>query len=433
MALIPDRSKIDMMGIDRNTIEISATHHVIRCRRGVTITFVLLIVALAGGFSDLRGDSIYSLLGIGETIEGSDARFRGMGDIGTGVQDGQNLSFHNPAVLSNLEQARISLLVLPTRTHAKGNNGEQVTRSVKFPFIRTAFTLPWKGVLSAGLFTRQNFNFQARIDRYSLTPDISYTESWNGEGSLNDASFVYAQQLGSLLSLGVEYRYCFGSSKEEWIIDFDDEDYRDTRDRLTTEYRGAGYSVGVCSNLPGNVTVGASYTSGIDSSAEEKRENLDSGYRDYRNVDIYIPYSVNLGISFRPWRRLLVGADFRKNFWSETTSDGDTVPGFIDSEKYAFGGELYLGGKEGDFFFFQFPLRFGASWRTFPVLDSGNNKVHEIMGSLGTGYVLPQKKGTIDRAIQFNQRGRLSDNPIREEEWNIVIGFTSLEIWSRKI
>ena len=389
----------------------------------------VLIVALEGGFSDLKGDSIYSLLGIGETIEGSDARFRGMGDIGTGVQAGQNLSFHNPAVLSTLEQARISLLVMPNRSLAKGNRGEQVTSSVKFPFIRAAFPFPWKGVLSAGLLTRQNYHFQARIDQYALTPDVSYTESWNGEGSLNDASIAYAQQFGSFFSLGLEYRYCFGSSKEEWIIDFDDEKYRDTRDQLPTEYRGAGYSIGFCTNLPAKVTVGVSYTSGIDSSAKQKRGNLDSDFSDYREVDLYIPHCLNFGISVQPWRRLLLGADFRKSFWSEMTSH----PGFIDSEKYAFGGEIHLGGTEDDFFYSQFPLRFGTSWRTFPVLDSGNNKVHEIMGSLGTGYTLPKGKGTIDLAIQFTQRGHLSNNPIQEEEWTVVLGFTSLEIWSRNI
>jgi long-subunit fatty acid transport protein len=397
------------------------------------ISIALLVIAIGGDRSGLKGDSIYSLLGIGESIEGADVRFRGMGDTGTAVMKGINLSYYNPAVLSNLEKGRISLIILPKRILARGNTGEQLTKAVKFPFLRLAFPLPWNGVISGGFFTGQDLNYNVKVAEYFLTPDISFTESWTGEGSINDVNITYAQKLGNRLSLGLGFRYRFGSSTEEWMIDFDADDYRDTYDRIVTEYRGAGYTAGFCSNLPGNLTVGASYISGVKSSANETVENPYSTYRKTEEIDIFLPHAVHIGMSYNPWNRLLIGVDFRRNFWSEFTCRDQHKSEFIDSDRYSFGTELFLGPDDRNFFYTQFPLRLGLSWGNFPILDSDSHRIREIMGSAGTGYTLPRGRGTIDIAVQFIQRGHLSKNPIQEEEWSLSLGFSSSELWSRKI
>ena len=115
----------------------------------------VLIIGSAGAAS---AESIFSSLGLGESLLPATARGRGMGGTGISVADTVSSSFLNPATASLLHRVTLSAVYTPEVRYPAGPRGTSRNWSSRISALALVFPLPRGVALSLGLMVRGNMN-----------------------------------------------------------------------------------------------------------------------------------------------------------------------------------------------------------------------------------------------------------------------------------
>lgn len=171
--------------------------------------------------------SIFSCRELGEPVFSSDARTRSMGGL---------YHFYLPKSLT----IELSILQEIINTNGKAKNFD-----FRLPNFRYILPLPKNIIIDGSISELLNLNFDIQSDWKKLGQD-SLQYRIKGRGSVSLAK-VCVGWWSKFFSSEVGYSYIFGSSSEEWIIDFGS--ITDRYDTLILNFSGNGWTFSSNVNL----------------------------------------------------------------------------------------------------------------------------------------------------------------------------------------
>ena len=371
-----------------------------------TILFLLLIPA---ALVAQNGGSVLSRFGVGELDNLSTARQRAMGNSGSAITSGFDVHATNPAAWSFVNGLRL-----------QGNTSYEYESSSKdaalsygsFTFKSLQFVLPleenWRSRLVAGIHSLSTIGYE--VSAKGSTDGRTFNAGYAGEGGLAFASVGTGLQPLPSLSIGLAMRWYFGSIDQRMSVDFDDANYFDAEQRLSSSHSGGGYLFGAAYTGIGGLTISASAATAAELDVSRdlhvQYSTHDSTIRGADGIqDIPVRYQGGFSYEINP--RLLVAADVAVQDWTGARVFGTTQSELTSSYRIGAGAEWKLAGDGGQGMLRSTLLRFGFTHQRLPVLLDGVVQT-ETLGTLGLGIpVFGESRA--DMALEAGLRGVESD------------------------
>ena len=404
-------------------------------RRALAGAAAALVLAAAPilGPDIARADSIFSALGLGETVTPSDMRGRGMGNVTVGVDDPWNLGRANPAVMAKTRAFVFHGELLREALTIEGDSGDRATpHSTNLPTVRLAVRVPKFAVVGLGLseYTSVSYAF----NETEGTGDDAVIRTLSGKNGLNAVTLTLARQFGSDFSAGLDLDFIVGSYSDVWQTDFVDPDAFDTSDTLdVTHSLGPVLRLGALGSPLPRLDLGAAITFGRE--LEIRPEIRHGEVDELPHSDLSLPFSLAVGASGSISPRWTAAADLVYTHWSSTDLTTGTDP-FLN-RTYAptlnvtelGAGVEYVHDPTGQspHFWERMPFRAGFAWEPWHLLDEHGEKIHDHFVTAGTGLALPGEIGMIQVAAQYGWRGEIAKNEAEEKIFRLGVSFTARE------
>ena len=388
--------------------------------------FVLLLLVLT--FFDLKylnGDSIFAINRVGIPVLATDVRSRAMGGVSLAL-GGENFSALNPALGLNFERSAALLAVVPEYRWTKDQVQSSSNRATMFPLFRFVFPITGGFAFSAGyrLFTDVNYsiNIPFLFAGETLTQDIV------SEGSIFIAQLAVGKLLFKKIKLGIGVDFYRGTSTETTRVDFSSIlPFVDTNDEFSFQYSGTGVTVGVIFPVYDKLDVGLVYRKGPEADVNEEID-LSSGVDTTFTFSASLPSNYGVGVSYSPWEKLTLAAEFQHTTWGDLEFDGERLDNYRDQKEFGFGVEWTRSRDPLDSVFKRIPLRFGYRRTELPVEFNGNS-VMEQVGTLGFGFAFGRGRGKLNVSFEFGRRGSLEKNNLQEKFFNLGFSVSIGEKW----
>ncbi|WP_295770439.1 hypothetical protein [uncultured Mucilaginibacter sp.] len=428
-------------------------------------TFLFTTVALgAMAQSTATTSSPYSQFGLGDINTGLLPQTRAMGGISTAINkiNGYNtINLQNPASYGSINLTTIDIGVLGSFSTLKQNDvSSQRNGNFRLSHFNFAAPVSKRSALSFGLvpYSELGYNYRQSIPNFGTgspadTSAVNYI--YSGDGGLSKAYAGYGFGIGRHISFGGNVSYIFGnlrkfrsteipsignnlnsrSERSNSIggVNFDygtqvNFDFGDERE----QHLVFGYSGSASSTLNSKVT---NIVSQYKTSAEgDESAALDTLSNQVLNDGkIKLPLMHHFGISFQKDGKFLIGADYSIGNWSKLSIPNSSEV-LRNSQTLNVGGQFTPNGNALHNYFALIDYRLGFRYdKTY--INVANTNINQYAGTFGLGLPLAPNGGTfykINIAAEYGQRGTLTNNLIKENFFNIHIGFTLNDIWFRK-
>lgn len=387
------------------------------------------LVALALGSPDRAlGESIFSSLGLGESLLPGTARARAMGGTGISVFDSVSSSFLNPATASLLHRVTLSVVYAPEVRFPKGPEGTSRNRSSRFAGLKVIFPLPRRAALSLGLLPLGNMNSEANWEGQSAS--APYLGRYEREGGLSSVpihvSFAIRDRI--FLAGGVELTQV--SSREIWSKTFASRDYQDSEDVLEGEFSGTRVSGGMLVVLSRKASVGFVASQGRD--LDGTLTTLPVYGKEFESkTSLHLPGSYGVGLCYHPKPGWSVALEGWRTRWGDLRIGSDSPLPDRASNRISVGIER-APTRRAVSWLARLPFRMGY-WREPQAFDRplGEEVVAQMI-TVGTGLPLRGEAAWLDLAVEVGRIGSISSNDAEERIVRFSLTFTGAERWHRK-
>ncbi|MCK4547854.1 MAG: hypothetical protein KAW17_10485 [Candidatus Eisenbacteria sp.] len=392
------------------------------------LRIVVISVLVLGSTAAVSGESVFSSLGLGESLSPTTSRGVAMGRAGFTLVDTTSGSFLNPAINSLLRRVTLSVVIAPEVRFPDGVEGASRNWETSLSALKVIFPFPRHIALSVGLLVWR---------------DVSSEASWAGRNSSADYVGEYTRE-GGVFSLPVhvsamltEHVLIAGgmdlvqvSSRETWTKNFPASEYQDSRDNLESGFSGAQPSGAVLIMWPGRATLGFVAGGGRDLDGTLTTRPV-FGKEFESKATLRFPTRYGAGFSFHPhpgWTLLMEG---RQTRWKNFRIAGESPLPDRTSNRISVGVERVSTRKAGTWMS-RIPLRLGY-WREPQPLEwpAGEQVVAEML-TFGIGFPLSGESASIDLALEIGRLGTMSTNGAEERIVRLSVGFTASERWHRK-
>ncbi len=392
----------------------------------------------------------YSFYGLGNVDYTGTNEYKAMG--GTSVYtDSIHINLNNPASFAKLKFTTLSIGATAHYYRFESQNSKDEAKRQSFNYFTLGFPISQRAGVVFGLLPYTNVGY--KILGQEITDPLGRvtTNSHTGDGGINRVFVGYGIEVTDNLSIGVDAGYHFGKTDNRtftWMKDIGDGTplITQTLDHKNLDYKGFTY------------TVSAQYETKI------KQYDFQSNitYAPQTNwtvtnltklaiYDIYSPsYPVKENVivdessNFINPQNLSVGAGFGKKFkWfiagqfnyiensklahSWNTTD---ISRYEDTKRYSIGG-FYIP-KHNSFTSYLDRVVYRAGFRyenTGLVLK--DQSINDYAVSIGFG--LPLRGLTnINVGFEYGQRGTSSHDLLKENYFNMSIGFSLNDIWFKR-
>lgn len=413
------------------------------------ITILILFVSLMS-FGQRTTNSPYSYYGIGELNFAGNAEERFMGRLGVHA-DSIRLNMQNPASLAKLQYTAFTAGFSLKSNQITSKSGTEKTQSSAVDYVALGFPIYKNLGLSFGLLPYSSVGY--KFSSLSTGNSPKKYNRFEGSGGVNQLFTSLGYTLYKGLSVGASAKIFFGNTQmttyelKENVELFTSENNQST-------LRGAALSLGLYYEKPvtKHLEVNASlvYTPQTKLNSNNTRSISTGNFasngsvviRDNINIDlnalnlsstkITLPSQLELGLGLGQKRKWFAGIEY-----THISSEKFSNP-LITSNKvtYENGYQVAIGG-----FFIPQYNSFSSYWKRV-VYRAGvhyektgillNNESITDFG-ISFGASLPVK-GFSNATIGFEtgKRGTLSQNLVKENYFNLRIGFTLNDKWFQK-
>jgi hypothetical protein len=428
---------------------------------------ILILVGLATGVSAQNlTRSPYSAFGVGDLQFNGFAQQQSLGRITQGYRSFDDYSIANPASYSalRLTSYQAGLHAIDATFTSNTQSQHSTTMSVGY----FSLGMPIKNTGNGGLgvvFGLQPYS-AIGYSSFSNTVDSStgfYQNVQQGSGGLNRFYLGSGWRLSKKISMGVNVSYMFGqlitTDKVYFNTDSSYLDYAEDRTRFAGGFNfdfGVQYhdSIGAKENnnkigfvLGANYEVGGNINSSqqlyartvFRSSAVDFRRDT-VAFSDGEQGTIVLPDAIRVGISFgngAKKRRWFVAGEYFTQNWANYTSFGNKEQlSNLQSASLGFSYIPQLAEYETDvsrkyynFITYKFGVRYSNT-----RLNINNNQLTEYGINFGLTFpVKPFKRiSYLHLGAEYNSRGSVNNNLIREDYYRFVLGFTLVDKWFRR-
>jgi len=398
-------------------------------------------------FSQIRIASPYSRFGIGDISNNNNAWNMSLGQLGIALRSPYHVNFINPASYSAFDSLSF--------VFEGGFNGKFVTlrsdlqsasrnyASLGYLLFGMPVTKWWKTSLGLVPFSDVGYNV-ADYKEYPNSGTIA--RLYTGSGGINRLYWGNAFRLFKNFSIGVNVSYLFGSMAREALVLFPDsvnamnfkEAFYVTMSDLHYNF-GAQYKVKLKDDL--SLNLGAVYSPTLSmasktdilattflvttSGGESPRDTIfkTAGYKGR----IIIPMMIGGGFAFDKPDKWSAGIDYKWQNWQafKAFGQGDSL---VNSWQINAGGEIIPGVDNYTNYLARVHYRLGFMYgRTY--LHLRGQDLNEYAITFGLGFPLRGMRTMVNIGAQYGVRGTTANSLIRENFFNVVIGFSIYERW----
>lgn len=383
--------------------------------------------------------SPYSRYGYGKLADNSIGMSRGMGGIGYGLRNSQQINVMNPASYAAMDSLTflfdIGANIQNSKFSEGGNRGSNFNGGLDYVVLQFPVT-EWMAI-SAGLIP---FTFVGYDYGQNVNDTILYH---SGTGGLSEAYIGMGANVYKGLSVGVNFNYLFGNityADEVYMPNsYYAQDSRFDQEMRVKDYRllfGAQYTYQL--NKKESLTVGATfspkktllghittqkavYTSGSTSDAEIdtiSRVGIKNAYE--------LPNSFGVGIAYTRDRNLSVGLDVTYQNWADVKFDNRT-DSLSNRFKIAVGGE-WIPDIYSRKYWNKIRYRAGAFYnRSYEKVQE--SKLNEYGVSCGLGFPLRNDKSIVNVALEYVRQEPTVKYFVKEDYFRISFSLSFNEMW----
>jgi long-chain fatty acid transport protein len=252
-------------------------------------------------------------------------RSLGMGHTGVGFRLGAASGFYNPGALSfsgteviiglNLVAANIGYREIEPGIYMASNNNGLGT--------------PFHGY--AAIRPGENSKFVFGLAAYTpFGSSVSYEDDWKLQAALREISLrsifyqgTVSYQLTERLGIGVGYVFGTGEFALRRAVPIQDQDGSYGEANLSGGGIGHGFNVGIYYEVADNISIGASYRSGVNIALDEGIAQFDvspaltNAFPETNfQSGLALPGVFNVGIAFKASEKLMIAAEVNYVGWS---------------------------------------------------------------------------------------------------------------------
>jgi len=400
-----------------------------------------LIVALMLLFLPLvltaqNTNSPYSRYGYGIQEYPALGKSRAMGGISLGIRDNGMINPANPASFSAVDTMTFlfDFGVSASYSTFKENDVRQSNPNGSIDYVAMKIPLKKYWGVAAGLipFSKVGYSYSETSD---LTDDISQTNSYVGTGGLNTVFLGTSVSLWKALSLGVNYKYTFGTiTQASSLVLTDESSSTDPNTKSSYEYWylnassldfGLQYEQKI--DKKNKFVLGAMFSENTPFNNEVYLTDVTTDtITDTHKSGFELPRTLGAGVSWTYDNRLTMGVDYYTQEWSKSLLNGskDTLS---NSSRFSFGAE-YLPSLMTNHYFEAVKYRFGMYYsNTYNKFPDGELK--NIGVTLGVGLPLPKQRSTLNLSFEAGRYIVPTSQYIHENYYKISLDVTFNETW----
>lgn len=404
-------------------------------------------------------NSPYSQFGFGELTGESSGFNRGMGGVGIGFSEGNQVNYLNPASYSKLDSltflfdAGLSLQL----TNFEENGKRLNANNANFDYAVAGFRAAKHVGVSFGLipFTQIGYNYSTVNRLGSQQQGMQYSNTYVGNGGLRKVYVGVGWEPLRNLSLGVNAAYMWGDYSHSLINGYSDTYVNAITKTLSAEVRtydvnfGLQYTASLTKK--DKLTLGLTYGLGHEISTDPECSivsiNAQTQVADTThysiNKGLRLPHTFGAGLYWSHNNRWKIGFDYTLQKWADVKFPEFHTSGeqssftlsndyFSNRHKFVLGGE-YCKNSLSRNFFGRLRYRAGVSYAT-PYVNIGQNDGPKEL-SVSAGFGIPIVNSYNNRSI-LNVSGQWvrqeAKGMLKENTFRICIGITFNERWFQK-
>ena len=417
--------------------------------------FAIILTFFSPVFAQTNTDSPYSRFGIGTISPPGFERNRAMGGVGLAFSDNNYINYLNPASYS--AQDSMSFLfdfgVTAHYTYTESTNLTDSYYGANFDHLALSFPITKWWAASVGVRPYSKVGYSILVEEFD--DNIGFIDYvYSGQGGLNQLFLGTAVEVFDGLSIGANFKYIFGaidldrsvSFPRKGVYSFTDVESKtivnDFLIQLGLQYR---QRLGEKSD----VTIGVIFDNKSRIAAENRvvKRNTFPGSADYindstqisptfiledysTNGNIVIPFNIGVGLSYRFNDKILIGFDYYKQDWTNTTFFNSNEP--LTNSNHFHGGAEYVPDRQAlRGYHNRMAYRAGGYFEnSYLQLEGEQLKDYGI--SFGVGLPLRNTRSTFNLAVNAGRRGTLENNLIRENYMFLSFSVTLYDFWFMK-
>ena len=400
----------------------------------------LSLFLFLGFLSAQNTNSPFSRYGFGTLDNDNQAlgKTRAMGGIGFGLREKSMINPMNPASYSAVDTLNLLFDIgfSSTYTKFKENGVSQSNPNGSFDYVAMKFALKRNWGLAIGLMPYSKVGYSYGTYKEMRNKDgekISYNTTYKGTGGLNTLFLGTGLSLGSDLSLGLNYKYVFGSIAHAGATT---SSYSGFYPESTTEnfyLNASSLDLGVQYQkkfgLKSKAILGAVFSNKSRFTNGEVSTLVYDGNEtngDTTNLKFDLPNTMGLGFTYTYDNRLTFGVDYQYQTWGKSNflSKKDTLS---NNSRISFGVE-YLPSVLATSYFQAIRYRFGMQYSdSYLKLESG--KLKNLGLTFGFGLPLRNQKSMLNIAFEAGKVITPSAISLSENYYKVSLDISFNELW----
>ena len=420
----------------------------LRNKKAILLLLVLCICRTVMMAQDLNpsdnGNTPYSRYGYGSLADNSFVANKGMGGVGIGLRNRSQINVQNPASYTAIDSL--------TFLFDFGMNGQmsvfkepgvsQTDWSAGIDYVAFQVPLGKKFAATAGLlpFSYVGYEYGNQSDLIAGEDTIAVTRKYTGNGGLNKVFLGFAYAPIKSLSVGVNMGYIWGVTSTGWSMAYSNSMGTTSSTDYTMDVKAFDLNFGIQYthqfSKKHQATIGATYNPKMDMWTDLS-EIMTLTESDTTTVThtVNIPQIFGVGLTYVYDDRLTVGADFKRELWSEVRGYNEDYQisnsAFSDRTKIAVGGEFLPGASYGDRYYKRIKYRVGFNYNNSYV-NVRNSRNDEYGFTIGVGLPLMRQKSVINVALEYATIKPQNKDFLSENFLKLNIGLAFNEMWFLK-
>jgi Outer membrane protein transport protein (OMPP1/FadL/TodX). len=407
---------------------------------------VLLFLIQTRVSAQNTSNSPYTRYGYGQLGNDALGVQRAMGGVGYGIRNPKIINVLNPASFSKVDSMTFMLDVgitgqlgwfkdPQTNSKSRKTNGRLDYVAMQFPVYKSlGVGLGLKPVSTVGY----SYGDQTALNEGGVYSQRSYS----GEGGLNQAYGVLSYELFNRLSLGANVAYLFGDIRHFRSVEFINapEAYISSL-KDTMRISGLTYEFGMQYTHPigkdRKIIVGGVFAPKIALSGKVMKSEIKQTTagtiidREYENrsYDFDMPQYYGIGVSYSQENKLMIGADYLYQQWSDAAFMGKT-DSLKNRTKIAVGGEFIPDIRSRNYLS-RVRYRLGGHYSD-SYIQVQNSGYREYGVGLGFGLPLPGDRSSLNISFDYSMIKPKVSTLIDERYFKLTVSYIFNELWFHK-
>ncbi|OXB23483.1 aromatic hydrocarbon degradation protein [Flavobacterium tructae] len=394
-----------------------------------------LILMSLTSFSQSISSSPYSLYGLGSVYDSDFGNIPSIGSSGIAMPSATFINNLNPASLGYLPQNHFMFDVGGKSISTTYQSSLRSESRNNFQFSHLAFAFPVTKNSGFSIAIRPYSSAAFKISNLKLPIENSqdfYYLTATGSGGLNNLDLSYGYRFGKKWSVGASASVLFGNTKDNrsfLIMNSITSIQKKTHYSGLRATLGAQYHVDstliIATTFKVPTRIKASKVQTVQTIADDVVTTIESDVASDTD-DYYMPLEMGIGISKRFKNNLNMTLDYEKSLWG-STNQSELYGNFVNQDRFALG-FTYSGRKNIRKYWDRVQYAAGANFDT-GYLEIDGKKIHNAAISIGLNLPLENTYSSLNISYSYGQRGRVSDNLIKENYHKISLNLSLDGIW----